>query len=90
MGTAKKTPAGDPTPVAGGIPTPSHMLRKGLPAIPADLDDLTKHLLRLLALHPRLALNFRADDITTLTDDDKRSLVRDINDVLGIKPLKVK
>ena len=88
MSTPTKKQIGDAFPVAGGCPVPAAVLRKNLPDLPDDVDDLTLHLLRLLSLHPALALKLRAPDISAMTKDDKLTLLGEINDALGIKPLK--
>jgi hypothetical protein len=88
MSTPTKTPIGDVFPVAGGCPVPAAVLRKNLPDLPADADDLTLHLLRLFSLHPGLASKLQAPDISAMTKDDKLTLLGEINDALGIKPLK--
>jgi hypothetical protein len=50
--------------------------------------DLDRHIVQLLALHPALRVRFRNKDLTALSNDTKRTLLQDMNQVLGIKPLK--
>ena len=76
---------GDDTPVSGGGPTPSGILRTDLPSLPEGDDELSSHLMRLMILHPKLEVNFRADDIPSLKVEDKLILLEDFNRVLGIK-----
>lgn len=62
-----------------------------------DLDDLSKvvaqsdldlHILRLLALHPALKVRFRNHDLASLNEATKQVLLNDMNQVLGLRPLK--
>jgi hypothetical protein len=50
--------------------------------------DLDKRIVQLLALHPALRMQFRNQDLTTLDDATKQTLLQDMNHVLGIRPLK--
>lgn len=77
-------------PAAVGRPPKPEQIR-------ADLDDLSSvfaeseldiHIVRLLALHPNLKVKFRNQDLASLDDATKQTLLSDINDVLGIKSLK--
>ena len=80
----------DCAPAIGGKPLSTKYIRN-------DLDDLSTlhvksdldlHIVRLLALHPNLKVRFRNQDIASLNDATKRTLLDDMNQVLGIKPLK--
>ena len=51
--------------------------------------DLDLHIVRLLGLHPALKLKFRNQDLTLLDVDAKQTLLDDMNDILGLSPLKV-
>lgn len=62
-----------------------------------DIDDLTTvavksdldlHIVRLLALHPALKVRFRNHDLAAPDDTTKRTLLNDMNQVLGVRPLK--
>lgn len=62
-----------------------------------DLDDLSTvvatsdldlHIVRLLALHPTLKVRFRNQDLASLDDATKQTLLQDMNHVLGIRPLR--
>lgn len=63
----------------------------------SDLDDLDAvvatskldlHIVRLLALHPTLKVRFRNQDLTALDDATKQTLLDDLNQVLGVRPLR--
>lgn len=45
-------------------------------------------IVRLLALHSTLSVRFRNQDLSTLDGSTKQLFLNDINDVLGIKPLR--
>lgn len=77
-------------PSVGARPLPDKYIRK-------DLDDLSSvkvtspldlHITRLLALHPQLKVQFRNQDLAVLDAKTKQALLDDINDVLGVRPLK--
>lgn len=77
-------------PPAGRMATPTKYLR-------GDLDDLSTvavgsdldlHIVRLLGLHPDLKVRFRNHDLAALDDATKQALLDDMNEVLGIRPLK--
>jgi hypothetical protein len=77
-------------PVTGGV-----ALRKG--QVRTDLDslrdlkvgsDLDLHIVRLLRLHPNVKVGFRNQDLTCLDDDTKTAFLKDLNDLLGIRPLR--
>jgi hypothetical protein len=62
-----------------------------------DLDDLSSvvthseldlHIVRLLALHPALKVRFRNHDLASLDAATKQMLLEDMNEVLGVRPLK--
>lgn len=88
MGATKKSTVGDTTPVAGGRGIPASMVRNDLPDLPADGDELTTHVRRLMALHPEISLGFRATDLVSMPAADKLVILGAINQALGIKPLK--
>lgn len=80
----------DFVPVAGGHQLIPDQLRADLDAV-VDLvskSDLDLHLVRLLTLHPNVKVRFQNPDLSKLDDATKRSLIEDINDVLGIKPFR--
>lgn len=72
--------------------------RMGTPkSLRNDLDDLSDvvvrsdldlHIVRLLALNPTLKLRFRNHDLASIDENTKRALLADMNEVLGIRPLK--
>ena len=80
----------DFVPVTGGIQLADDNIRDDVIAL-RDLkaeSELDLHIVRLLALHPQLQVRFRNQDMTRLDDATKQALLQDINDLLGIKPLR--
>ncbi len=80
----------DFVPVTGGVDLADDYLRDDLNSL-RDLkvqSDLDRHIVRLLALHKDVRVKFRNQDLTQLSDADKQALLHDMNDLLGIKPLK--
>lgn len=80
----------DFVPVTGGVDLADDYLRDDVDAL-RDLkvqSDLDRHIVRLLALHKNVRVKFRNQDLTRLSDADKHALLHDINDLLGIKPLR--
>ncbi len=76
-------------PVTGGVDLADDYLRGELDSL-RDLkvhSDLDRHIVRLLALQD-LRVRFRNQDLTPLDDDTKQALLQDMNDLLGIKPLR--
>lgn len=76
-------------PSVGRMGTPKN-LRKDLDDL-SDVvvkSDLDLHIVRLLALHPALKVRFRNHDLASIDEDTKRALLSDMNEVLGIRPLK--
>lgn len=51
-------------------------------------DPLANHISRLLELHPTLEVSFRKVDLASMDEATKKTLLHDINVVLGITPLK--
>ncbi|HUG69947.1 MAG TPA: hypothetical protein VMM76_19505 [Pirellulaceae bacterium] len=77
-------------PVTGGVDLADDYLRDDVDSL-RDLkvqSDLDRHIVRLLALHKNVRVKFRNQDLTRLSDADKQALLNDINDLLGIKPLR--
>lgn len=85
----RRPTAGDPTPVTGGCPVPAGIVARGLTDVPWDADETTKHLYRLLELHPDLMPRVRADMVASLSQADKLRLITDINRSLGIARFSV-
>jgi hypothetical protein len=80
----------DFAPVTGGVDLADDYLRDDVDAL-RDLkvqSDLDRHIVRLLALHRQLRVRFRCQDLTRLDDATKQALLQDMNDLLGIKPLR--
>lgn len=80
----------DFVPVTGGADLADDYLRDDLDSL-SDLkvqSDLDRHIVRLLALHKDLRVGFRNRDLTRLDDATKHDLLQDMNDLLGIKPLR--
>jgi hypothetical protein len=81
---------GDFVPVTGGSSLADVYVRHGVDSL-RDLNvesELDLHLVRLLKLHPDVKVGFRNQDLSTLDDETKRAFVNDLNDLLGIKPLR--
>jgi hypothetical protein len=77
-------------PVTGGVDLADDYLRADLDSL-RDVkvqSDLDRHIVRLLALHKDLRIRFRNQDLTRLDDGTKQALLQDMNDLLGIKPLR--
>ncbi|KAA1258190.1 hypothetical protein LF1_07060 [Rubripirellula obstinata] len=55
-----------------------------LASVKAD-SQLDRHIVRLLALHKKLRVRFKNQDLSQFSDDAKRVLLADMNDLLGIK-----
>jgi hypothetical protein len=85
-----KVPNQDFVPATGSANLAKYLRDDGddLRALKTD-SDLDRHIVQLLALHSSLRLRFRNQDLTTLDDATKRALLKDMNQVLGIKPLKI-
>lgn len=73
-----------------GLPLPDRFAR-------TDMDDLSTvvakseldlHIVRLLGAHPALKVRFRNQDLASLDDSTKRTLLNDMKAVLGVKPLR--
>jgi hypothetical protein len=80
----------DFVPVTGGIDLADDYIRDDADAL-CDLkvhSDLDRHIVRLLALHRDLRVRFRNQDLAKLSDADKQALLVDMNDLLGINPLR--
>ncbi len=77
-------------PVIGGVDLPEDHRRTDL----FDLSnvnlhsDLDRQITRLLALHPAIRVAFKNQDLDRISDDAKRAMLSDMNDLLGIKSLK--
>ncbi len=82
----------DFVPVTGGGSLANEFLRSDLEAL-LDLkveSELDLHIVRLLRLHPNLKVGFRNQDLTRLDDQTKEAFLQDMNDLLGIKPLRAR
>jgi len=77
----------DFVPVTGGIDLADDYIRDDLDSLRGlkVKSDLDRHIVRLLALHKRLRVRFRNQDLTRLDDVTKQALLQDMNDLLGIK-----
>ena len=81
---------GDFVPVTGGVDFADDHLRGDMEAL-RNLkveSELDLHIVRLLRLHPNLKVGFRNQDLTRLDDETKKACIREMNDLLGIKPLR--
>ncbi|MBI2824538.1 MAG: hypothetical protein HYX69_07625 [Planctomycetia bacterium] len=83
-----RRPAGDATPVTGGIAIPDHLVSTPPDADRAPDDDLRRQAYWLLKLHPDAVAKFQTSDLSAMDDDAKRMLIADIRRALGIAPLK--
>ena len=80
----------DFVPVTGGVDLADDYVRDDIDAL-RDVkvsSDLDRHIVQLLSLHKKLRVRFRNQDLASLDDATKRDLLTDMNDLLGIKPLK--
>ena len=73
----------------GRLPT-AKIIRKDLDDLNDVVvsSDLDLHIVRMLALHPSLKVRFRNHDLASLDDATKNMLLADMNEVLGVRPLK--
>lgn len=69
---------------------PKKYLRKDLDDLAnvVATSDLDLHIVRLLALHPVLKIRFRNHDLAALDEATKQLLLKDMNHVLGVRPLR--
>lgn len=80
--------SGDDFPVTGVMrPAPDFLINHELPEISSELDDLLADISVLVAQNPG-RFKFRATDIRAMNDKAKRQLLIDMQEALGIKPLK--
>lgn len=80
----------DFVPVTGGVDLADNYIRDDIAAL-RDVkvtSDLDRHIVQLLSLHRKLRVRFRNQDLSSLDDATKQTLLTDMNDLLGIKPLK--
>ena len=80
----------DFAPVTGGIDLPKSRFRDDMNCL-CDLvvdSDLDRHIVQLLALHPKLRIRFRNQDLAALDTSTKKALLADMNDLLGVRPLR--
>jgi hypothetical protein len=80
----------DFVPVTGGVDLADNYIRDDIAAL-RDVkvtSDLDRHIVQLLSLHRKLRVRFRNQDLSSLDDATKQDLLTDMNDLLGIKPLK--
>ncbi len=84
------TPKKDFAPAAVGRPPRSAYIRKDLDDLSSvvAMSDLDLHIVRLLALHPTLKVRFRNQDLASLDDATKQTLLSDMNQVIGVRRLK--
>lgn len=76
--------------VIGGTDLPEESARKDIFEV-KDLvisSALDKQMARLLALHPQLQVKFRNNNLASLDDPTKQALLQDMQDILGITPLR--
>jgi len=83
--------ADDYAPVTGGVNLPKSRFRDDMDHLRNLVvdSDLDRHIVQLLGLHPDLHVRFRNPDLASLDVPTKQALLADMNDVLGIRPLRV-
>ena len=77
----------DFTPVSGGCGSHGANVRDDVTNL-SDVhcsSQLDRHIVRLLSLHPQLRVRFAKQDLSQFSDQAKRELLTDMNDLLGIK-----
>lgn len=89
MSTSDRTlPDGDDFPVTGaGGEAPSFLINDQLPEISPETDGLLADIYVLMAQNPG-NFNFRAIELREMNEKAKRQLLIDMQEALGIKPLK--
>lgn len=84
----KIRPNGDDFPVIGaGGDAPDFLINHQLPEIAPDADGLLADINVLMAQNPG-SFNFRAPDLRDMNAQAKRQLLIDMQEALGIRPLK--
>lgn len=80
----------DFVPVTGGAELADIYVRSDLDSVRGyEVEsELDLHLVRLLKLHPDVKVGFRNQNLASLDDATKRAFVEDLNELLGIKPLR--
>jgi hypothetical protein len=80
----------DFVPVTGGFDLPASRIRDDLDSLrnATVVSDLDRRIVQLLALHPQLQIRFRNQDLQALDNPTKTALLKDMSDVLGIRPLR--
>jgi hypothetical protein len=80
----------DFVPVVGGVELPGSQVRRGIVGLESSgvQTDLDRDILRLLALHPRLRVRFRKRNLAAMDALTKQTLLEDMRDMLGIRPLR--
>ena len=80
----------DFVPVTGGAELADIYVRSDLDSVRGyEVEsELDLHLVRLLKLHPDVKVGFRNQNLASLDDATKRACVEDLNELLGIKPLR--
>lgn len=76
--------------IAGGGPLLSENLRDDVTE-PKDLIVSTptdRKIARIMALHPKLRVKFRNNNLSSLDEQTKQALLQDMQDILGINPLR--
>ena len=78
------------SPVTGGIDLAKSRFRDDMDSLCNVVvnTDLDRHIMQLLALHPKLRVRFRNQDLAALDTPTKQALLADMNDLLGVRPLR--
>lgn len=89
MSTSGKTRSGgDDFPVTGVMrPAPDFLINHELPEIDPEADHLLADISVLMAQNPG-CFSFRAPELSTMNEKAKRQLLIDMQEALGIRPLK--
>ena len=80
----------DFVPVTGGIDLADDYLRDDLDLL-LDVkvrSRLDRHILQLRALHIELRDRFQIQDLARMSNADKQRMLQEMNDLLGIRPLR--
>ena len=77
-------------PVTGGVDLPKSRFRDDMDQF-RDVtvgSDLDRHIVQLLALHPKSARPFPKAGSRCIGHADQEALLADMNDLLGVRPLR--
>jgi hypothetical protein len=80
----------DFSPVTGGVDLAKSRFRDDMDprCNVVATSDLDRHIIQLLALHPKLRVRFRNQDLAALDTPSKNALLTGMNNLLGVRPLR--